>query len=172
MAVNPPRARLGAFSGGPLGIGWAPWAIGAAALAVGIFFFMRRTPATGQQAQGAAAQPGAMPLTSQPSVNVYPYPTNPPSQTPASSPSAQQMQAVSQAGTMPRSGPNFGAQVTRQIPSGNIFPILPPLVPEQQHPEWTQGWYRTTQGDWVTAGEIYVLPQSNVSASQMANFAA
>lgn len=84
-----PRARIRAFSGGPLGIGWAPWAIGASALALGIFFFMRRGGGTAQQASGQAGPGGALPI-SQP----YPYPTAVGPGGPQSNPSAQQLQQI------------------------------------------------------------------------------
>ena len=74
MAVNAPRAGFKAFSGGPFGIGWAPLAIGGLALVAGVFLFSRRGGG-GQAQPSAQAQPGSMPLTSQPSVNVFPYPT-------------------------------------------------------------------------------------------------
>ena len=55
-----------AFSGGPLGVGWAPWVIGVAALGVGIFVFTRSP----KQAQATAV--GATP-----SVNFYPSSATP-----------------------------------------------------------------------------------------------
>ena len=56
-----------AFSGGPFGVGWAPWLIGVGALGLGIFVFTRAP----KQAQATAV--GATPA-----VNYYPTGWPPP----------------------------------------------------------------------------------------------
>lgn len=175
MAVNPPRAGVRPFSGGPLGIGWAPWAIGAAALAVGIFIFMRR----GGTAAAAAGPPISPPIGPAASPPPNPFPTGD-GTNPGSNPSAKSLSglpnAVWQFGVPDRNKPYVWRTTATNVPPGvtpgQIFPG------SAGDPSITPGSYPGFGGyswQWapVPAGYTdlsYAQALSNPSAQQLSNF--
>lgn len=168
MADNaPPRAGIGAFRGGPLGIGWAPWLIGAGALVLGVYFFMRRG-GTAAAAAGQPAQAGAMPLTSQPSVNVFPFPSGAQADGGASSVSAQQLNgqgAVPPTPAPPPTGTLGGSLATPATPTFWRNPVSGAIYLVN-----AQGKSYLSGAQWASIQSSYGgnAPYTNVDPAQLA----
>ena len=178
-----PRGRIGAFRGGPFGIGWAPWAIGAGALALGIFVFMRGRGGAANYGGTAQGAPGGLPVTSQPSVNVFPYPTGggSPAPGPTPNPSTQQLYQVhpqpwsfapGQTGEPIFSAPSWKSSPRSFVPLGSQFaPTGPPVAGLQALTDLGQSsYYLPYQGGYISAAAATLIP--NPSAQQLTSFAA